>query len=87
MDGFTALSIDFKTEKGRAAAVTATARKLSVIFYHMMTKKEPYKPFDFENIPEAKTRLIKKLQHKLASLNLAEGELKNMFQALTVSVT
>lgn len=30
-------------KKGRVAAITATARKLAVIIWHMLTKEEPYK--------------------------------------------
>jgi transposase len=30
--------------KGRQSAVSATARKLAVILWNMLTKKEPYKP-------------------------------------------
>lgn len=33
-----------KAKKGEAKAVTATARKLAVIFYHMVTKQQEYNP-------------------------------------------
>jgi uncharacterized membrane protein len=43
----TALSNFFKRiafRKGRAAAISATARKLAVIIWNMIVKKIPYKP-------------------------------------------
>lgn len=33
-------------KKGRGVAITATARKLAVIIWNMVVKKEPYKPLD-----------------------------------------
>lgn len=33
-----------KAKKGEAKAVTATARKLAVTFYHMVTKQQEYNP-------------------------------------------
>src|SRR5882762_287893 len=68
-------------KKGRGAAVTATARKLAVIFYNMVTKKESYKPFDHQNESENfKTKQIKKIKMKLFAMKLGAEELKNIFE-------
>lgn len=39
-------------KKGRAHAITATARKLAVIIYNMLTKKESYKPIENKQYKE-----------------------------------
>ena len=75
-------------KKGREAAVTATARKLSVIFFNMITRKQRYQPYindDKEQV--VKTKLIKKLKQKLWKMNLGKEELKRMFETLTLSAT
>jgi transposase len=55
-------------KKGRGAAITATARKIAVIFYNMVTKKQAYNP----QIPEY-------IQEKIAKkkLNFALEIIKN----------
>ena len=35
-----------KAKAGAPKAITATARKLAVIFYNMVTRQEEYKPLD-----------------------------------------
>ncbi len=52
--------IGFK--KGRCAAITATARKLAVIIFNMISKKEPYNPATPEYI------IQKKNQNKLRTI-------------------
>jgi transposase len=75
-------------KKGRGAAVTATARKLAVIFYNMVTKRESYKPFDHQNQSENfKTKQIKKIKMKLFAMKLGAEELKNIFEACSLSTT
>ena len=75
-------------KKGREAAVTATARKLSVSVYNMITKKESYQPFDYASqLQTSKTKQMKKLALKLSSLKLEKEELKTMFESLTLSAT
>lgn len=56
---------------GRTAANKAVARKLSVIVYHMLSKKEAYKPID-ENERKAKIKLktIKIIQAKLKKYDI-----------------
>lgn len=56
-------------KKGRAAAITATARKLAVIIWHMIKKQTPYLPSDEtlykEKIKQNKIYSIKKTMQKL----------------------
>lgn len=63
-------------KKGRAAAITATARKLAVIIWNMITKQKPYCPMDentyVEKIKEKKLSGIKKMIKKY---NIAIAEL------------
>lgn len=63
-------------KKGDLAAITATARKLAVIIYNMLTKKETYKPTD-QTIYLEKVRLgqIKFLQRKINQLKIMPQEL------------
>jgi len=62
---------------GRMAAITATARKLAVILWNMLTKKEQYK---YEETAAYNDRLrklqLKNIQRKIAALGIMEGELK-----------
>lgn len=60
---------------GRTAANKAVARKLSVIVYHMLTKKEAYRPIDeVEKKAKMKLKNIKIIQSKLKKydINLEE---------------
>lgn len=71
--------------KGREAAVTATARKLAVTFYHMITKKQDYAPFNYENHSEQmRNRQIQALKRKIFSLNLGQEELQRVIQTSTL---
>jgi len=48
--------------KGRCAAIIATARKLSVIIWNMLYKKEEYKPYDTTKIElQIRDKQIKKI--------------------------
>lgn len=63
-------------KKGRAAAITATARKLAVIIWNMIVKKQQYKPMD-ENVYQEliKVKIIKKIQYQMKKLNIVTSEL------------
>ncbi len=56
-------------KKGRGAAITATARKLAVIIWNMVVKKEPFNPIDNtlyqEMIKARKIASIKKTMQKM----------------------
>lgn len=75
-------------KKGREAAVTATARKLAVTIWRMITHRENYIPFDYEKQrQESRIKQISRLKHKLHSLNLEDDELRSMFKNLSFSAT
>lgn len=64
-------------KKGRAAAITATARKLATIIWNMVTKKQKYTPIEnsryFELIKAKKIAGIKKVMQKygIATLQIS----------------
>lgn len=61
---------------GRAAANKAVGRKLSVIIYHMLSKKEAYKPIDeAERKTKMRSKNIKIIQSKLKKYNIKLEEL------------
>ena len=60
--------------KGRGAAITATARKLATIIYHMLTKKEDFSP-DYHDQAEFKRRKkIFLISKQLTKLKLSKEE-------------
>lgn len=61
---------------GRAAAITATARKLAVIIWNMITKTQPYRQPSME-VYNSRIRQIalKNIQRKISALNIKEGDL------------
>lgn len=63
-------------KKGRAAAITATARKLAVIIWNMVVKQQPFKPWD-ESIynEKIKATVIFNIKAKMKRLNLAPIDL------------
>ena len=62
--------------KGTIAAVTATARKLAVIIYNMLTKKEEYKPLDqTEYMEKQRIGQLRNLQKKINQLKITPNEL------------
>lgn len=62
--------------KGRGAAITATARKIAVIIWNMMTKKIPFQPINMNEYSEKiKQREIKKIRQRIALLGLKPVEL------------
>ena len=67
--------------KGRSAAIIATARKLAVIIWNMLYKKQAYKPYDTAKIEsQIRDRQIKKINKllnifdiKMSEINFALG--------------
>jgi transposase len=58
--------------RGRTAAISATARKLAVIIWHMIVKHVPYNPpsqYLFMD-QKRKMKLVKKIRNKIATLDL-----------------
>lgn len=71
--------------KGREAAITATARKLAATFYHMITKKQSYAPFDYgAQSEQIRNKQIQALKRKMFSLNLGQDELKQIIRTITL---
>ncbi len=63
-------------KKGRTAAITATARKLAVIIWNMITKQQPFQTWD-ENayIEKIKASVIYNMKSKMKRLNLTTSDL------------
>lgn len=64
--------------KGRQAAITATARKLAVILWNMITKKEPYSPTNQYLFLDEKRRAIAQLRKKITKFGINPNDL-NIF--------
>lgn len=66
--------------RGRIAAITATARKLAVIIWNMITKIQPYKKFEAKpNNEKQKTTQLRNIERRIGSLQLNQEELKRLF--------
>lgn len=69
-------------KNGRAAAITATARKLAVVIWNMIVKKQPYNPLP-DQVYDSRVRssVIANINKKMKRLNLTLFDL----QSVTVS--
>ncbi len=64
-------------KKGRAAAITALARRLAEIFWIMTVNKVPYKAQNEKEYEEkTKNNVIKNIQHKMRRLNLTVEDIE-----------
>ena len=62
--------------KGKGTAAVATARKLAIIVYNMLQKKEPYTPQQLEHYQQkVRDQKIKQIQKTIQKLQLKESEL------------
>lgn len=62
---------------GRAAAITATARKLGVIIWNMLSKRQPYQQQSNEQYEERIRRMtLKNIQHKILRHGIKLEDLK-----------
>jgi transposase len=62
--------------KGRAAAIIATARKLAVIIWNMLCKKQAYQPYDTEKIEaQIRNKQIKKINKLLNVFDIKMPEI------------
>ena len=61
--------------KGRQAAITATARKLAVIIWNMVTKKEAYQPNSEYLFLEQKRRQIALIRKRIATYGIDPNEI------------
>lgn len=66
-------------KKGRIAAITATARKLAVIIWNMVTKVEPYKKALTVNSDKHKASQLKHIEKRIGLMQLTHDELKRLF--------
>jgi transposase len=62
-------------KKGRQAAITATARKIAIILYHMITKREAYKPKEVYVFLDERRKQLAAIRKKIAKLGLDPNEL------------
>ena len=73
-------------KKGRITAITATARKLAVIIWNMITKGEPYKKQQVkETNQRTKSAGLKQIERRIDALKLSQSELKNLFARTSLS--
>ncbi|MEL7123660.1 MAG: transposase [Bacteroidota bacterium] len=65
-------------KKNRAVAITATARKIAVIVYHMLSDKQSFKPMGSEEYAQ-KIRQMKvaRIQKTIQKLSISLDELKS----------
>ena len=67
-------------KKGRSAAVTATARKLAIIIYQMIMRKEVYQPKLPSKIPNrVKNKMIRNIKSSLNRLELSKEQMQLLF--------
>lgn len=72
--------------KGRVAAITATARKLAIIVWNMITKAEGYKECNYEEInKKRKASQLNAIGKRLSKMNLNNADVSALFQRLSVS--
>lgn len=68
-------------QKGRGAAITATARKLAVIIWNMIVKKEAYQPIDTEFYQELiKQKTIANIKKQMLKMGIQTQEIEPVFQ-------
>jgi hypothetical protein len=74
-------------KKGRVAAITATARKLAVIIWNMLTKEEPYKKAQVKATGQkAREAGLRQVRRRLVALDLSQDELMRLFAKTSLSV-
>lgn len=62
-------------KKGRQTAINATARKIAVIIWNMITKKQPYQPKENYLFLDQKRRIVSKMRKQIKDLGLNPDEL------------
>ena len=67
--------------KGRNAAITATARKLAIIIWNMITKTQPYRQPNLQLQLEKRIHAqVKNIKMRLFRLNLTDSEMTELFR-------
>ena len=62
-------------KKGRQTAINATARKIAVILWNMITKKQPYMPKNNYLFLDQKRRIVSRMRKQIADLGLNPDDL------------
>ena len=62
-------------KKGRQTAINATARKIAVILWNMITKREPYMPKNNYLFLDQKRRIVSRMRKQIADLGLNPDDL------------
>lgn len=64
-------------KKGRQVAITATARKLAIVIWKMVTNKEAYQPLEGHMFLDEKRKLgiVKRMKKKIANLGITTQDL------------
>lgn len=74
--------------KGRVAAITATARKLAIIIWNMITKVQPYKKREMQlNTEKYKVTQLKHIEKRIGTLQLSQDELARLFARTSLLTT
>jgi len=65
-------------KKGRQIVITATARKLAMIIWNMVTKKQAYNPPELYLFLDQKRKLgiLKRIRKKMAKFDIAPDDLE-----------
>lgn len=72
-------------KKGRVAAITATARKLAVIIWNMITKKVQYSLEKIKlNTELLRKRKMRQLQRSITQLKMNPAELKQLHESIPI---
>lgn len=68
--------IRISIRKGRSAAITATARKLAIIIWNMVVKRQTYTPPNaYEFLDQKRKRIVRELQNKIAKFDIKTDEI------------
>lgn len=68
--------VRIKSRSGYMEAVVATARKLAVVIWNMLAKKQQYQPTQNDTyLEKVRVQSIKNIQRKLKKLNIKPEEL------------
>jgi transposase len=62
-------------KKGRQTAINATARKIAVILWNMITKRQPYMPKNNYLFLDQKRRIVSRMRKQIADLGLNPDDL------------
>lgn len=62
-------------KKGRQTAINATARKIAVIIWNMVTKKQAYNPINNYLFLDQKRRIVSRMRKQIADLGINPDEL------------